>query len=70
MCEKMIYRIFLGSFAHKMSIITPIFHNKNEVVQVVNSNMRPLKIYDNTNDMKILSNSINDSAYYVEYLMS
>ncbi len=31
-------------------MITPIFNNKNEVVQVVNSNMKALKIYDNTND--------------------
>jgi len=46
----MIQRIFLGSFTHKMGIITPIFNNKNEVVQVVNSNMKSLKIYDNTND--------------------
>jgi hypothetical protein len=49
-CDKMIRRIFLGSFTHKMGIITPIFNNKNEVVQVVNSNMRLLKIYDNIND--------------------
>jgi len=49
-CEKMIWRIFLGSFTHKMGIITPIFNNKNEVVQVVNSNMKLLKIFDNTND--------------------
>jgi hypothetical protein len=41
---------FLGSFTHKMGIITPIFNNKNEVVQAVNFNMRLLKIYDNTYD--------------------
>jgi len=46
----MIQRIFLGSFAHKIGIITPIFNNKNEVVQVVDSNMKLLKIYDNTDD--------------------
>jgi hypothetical protein len=33
-----------------MAIITPNFNNKNEVVQVVNSNMKSLKIYDNTNE--------------------
>jgi len=49
-CEKMIQKTFLGSLTHKMGIITPIFNNKNEVVQVVNSNMKSLKFFDNTND--------------------
>jgi len=49
-CEKMIHKIFLGSLTQKMGIITPLFNNKNEVVQVVDSNMKSLKIFDNTND--------------------
>ncbi len=51
-CEKLIQCVFFGSFTPQTNIIRPIFNNKDDLIQVVNSKLRTSKIYDNTNDIE------------------
>jgi hypothetical protein len=51
----------------KISITRSLFNKKDNVIQVVNSKPRLLKIRDNTNSIENYF-SLNLRAYYVKYV--
>jgi hypothetical protein len=63
------FKVIFWPFTLNMNITRLIFNNKDEVIQVVNSKPKSLKICDNTNNIEFFCNP-NLWTYYVEYLTS